>query len=353
MQPNHASDTPLPRAVRRQMQGVHDRLAARSAAPSAPAAPTDPAAAPSTAVNDPSAAPAVAAAPVSPAPPAPSAPSPSTADARENSVDYWRDRFRVMQGLHDKLRRETDETIAGRDQELADLRARVAQLEQGTSGPAASASTPDIKLFFTQQEIDHFGEDQCLAMAKAAVKAASDQAQRMIEAEVKPIKDKTKADEAKRAQEAQDAFWKTLDALLEKIPETGNRTIWEINEEPGWLSWLNEPDANGDKRQKHLSRFQRELNAQGVANLVADYLRTKTAPPPPPVAPGGGTGNGTEQQPLQGQSVNGKGYPSKEEFADYSKRAATIRNPRDPRFVTKEERQEMEARLRLPRPPGR
>ena len=60
----------------------------------------------------------------------------------------------------------------------------------------------------------------------------------------------------------------------------------------------------------------------------------------------GGAGNSGEPL-VHGQSVNGKGYPSPEEYREYTKNAATIRNPRDPRFVSEAKRLEMEARLKL------
>ena len=256
-----------------------------------------------------------------------------------------------MQSINDKQRRDHTDAMSTKDQEIADLRQRVTALE--SSAGAGDKSEPvDLKLFFSSEDIDRFGEEQCRAMVSTAVKAAKDQAQRLIAAEVDPIKQRAKDDDAKKAKEASEAFWSRLDELVGKIPEAGNRTIWEINDEAAWLEWLRDADSNGEQRQKALTRYQRELNAQGVANLVAEYLKkSRPNPPTPPVVPGGGAGNGGEQTPShQSQSTGGKGYPTSDEIRDYSKRAATIRNPRDPRFVTQAERNEMEARLRLPRP---
>jgi hypothetical protein len=258
-----------------------------------------------------------------------------------------------MQGVNEKQRNDHADAIGARDRELADLRRRVQELEQ------ASSSTPqsnklDLSIFFTPEQIEKFGEDSCEAMARAALKAAKDQAQQIIDAEVKPLKERQQSDDAAKAKAAQDAFWKTLDQLVAKIPQAANRTIWEINEEQSWLDFLDNVDDDGETRNTKLHRFQRALNAQGIANLVKQYLtKAKPTPPAPPVAPGGGAGAAVDQQQPNGAAVNGKGYPSPDEFADYSKRAATIRNPRDPRYVTEQERQEMEARLRLPRPGGR
>lgn len=258
-----------------------------------------------------------------------------------------------MQGVNEKLRSDHRDELAARDREVADLRTRVAQLEQGTGGPASSQSSPDIKLFFTPEQIERFGEDQCAAMAQAAIKAANDQAQRIIDAEVKPLKDAKANDDADKAKKANDTFFAKLGDLVAKIPEAGNRTIWEIDAEEAWKDFLRSEDDDGEVRQKRLDRHQFSGNAQGVANLFREYLQKskKPTPPAPPVAPSGG-GAGGDPVPTQ-QTHNGKGYPSATEFNDYTKRAATIRNRNDPRYVTEKERQEMEARLRLPRPPGR
>lgn len=352
MQPLNASDNLLPRAVRRQMQGVNDRLAARSAANAAPGtSPTDPAAAPTAPNDSPTAA--AGAAPAPTAAPAPSTPPASTADARENSVDYWRDRFSVMQGVNAKQRQDHADALLARDREVADLRQRVQELEQRSTSTPQSDSKLDLSLFFTPEQIQSFGETQCEAMARAAIKAANQQAQQIIEAELKPLKDRAKDADADKAKEAARAFWGRLDELIAQIPEAGNRTIWEINAEQSWLEFLQAEGDDGEVRQALIDRYQRSLNAQGIAKLVKQYLQKESPKPPaPPVAPGGGAASGGD--PLPGAAgVNGKGYPSKEEFSDYSKRAATIRNPRDPRYVTSKEREEMEARLRLPRPAGR
>lgn len=353
MQPNQTSETLLPRAVRNQIKLVNDRLAANSAATAAPAEPTAQGAAVPTSAND--APGATAAAPtVNPsATPDQSAPAQGNATAREDTPEYWRDRFRVMQGINEKLRKEHLEALAVRDQELAELRQRVAQLEQqGASGTQQSNdSPPDIKLFFTDEQIERFGEEQCAVMAMTAIKAAREQAQRIIEAEVKPLKEAKKAEEVSKAKQAEDAFWSEVERLVAQIPQANGRTVWEIDEEPEWREWLAEQGDDGVVRQRALHGYQRTLNARGVVKLVREYLEKKHPnPPAPPVAPGGGAGTGSDQHQVQGPTVNGKGYPSEAELKDYAKRAATIRDPRDPRYVTDKERQEMEARLRLPRP---
>lgn len=342
MQPTPSLETPMPRAVRRQMERVSARLDERAAARSAAATPTpaqpDGAAPAITPAADPAPQPS-GAAPVPNAAPAQTNPEPS-ADARENDPVYWRNRFRLMQGINDKLREDHASALQERDRQLGELRARVQELEQ-TARPAAGNDKIDLSLFFNPDQIERFGEDQCEAMARAAIKAAGDQAQRVIDAEVKPLKDKAKADDARKDADAETRFW---DKLGELQPDFD-----VINVEPAWLAWLREADDDGESRQKRLDRHRAARNAQGVANVFRDYLKSKQPTAQPPVAAprGAGGGSGGDAPPV---NTAGKGYPTREEIKDFHKRAATIRNRNDPRYVTDKERAEFDARMRLSKP---
>jgi hypothetical protein len=346
MQPPASTlETRLPSAVRRQMERVNTRLAEREAARSAGAAPTPPKADDSTPASpSPNAAepaqPGTAGAVPNAAPaPAPAAPS---QDDREHDPAYWRDRFRLMQGINDKLRTDHSAALLDRDRQLGELHARVQELEQQAAARPASDKL-DLTTFFTPDQIERFGEDQCEAMARAAVTAAQQQAQAMIDAQVKPLKAAADTERAARQQQVQDAFY---ERLTELVPD------WqEINVDPAWLSWLTELDDEGEQRQKRLDRLGGARNAQGVAKVFRDFLKTKTPSASPPVAPPRSAGGGA---PAGGDTpqTGGKGYPSREEIRDYTKRASTVRNRNDPRYVTEKERAEFEARLKLPKPGG-
>lgn len=345
MQPTSSNlETPLPRAVRDQMKRVDARLADRAAARSAAAASTpapkpDDGAPAGTPAAEPAPQPS-SAAPVPNAAPAQTPPAPS-ADSRENDPVYWRDRFRLMQGINDKLRSDHTAALQDRDQQLGDLRERVQELEQQLAARPAGNDKIDLTAFFNPEQIERFGEDQCETMAKVALKAASDQAQRVIDAEVKPLKEARKADKDREIQAAETAFW---DRLAELQPDYD-----VINADPSWLQWLRDADDDGEPRQKRLDRHRAARNAQGVANVFRDYLKTKQPTLQPPVAAPRGAGGGG-QAPEAPANVPGKGYPSREEIKEFHKRAATIRNPRDPRYVTDKERAEFDSRMRLPKP---
>jgi hypothetical protein len=346
MQPTASKlETPLPRAIRRQMERVSARqaeIAEQRSAAGAPPPPNpangDPAA------PTPGADPALDAnaAPVPPAPPAQTPPSPD-ATGRENDPVYWRNRFSVMQGINEKLRQDHAEALLERDRRHGELTDRVHELEQQLAARPSGGEKKklDLTLFFTQDTIDKFGEDQCETMAQAAIAAARTEVEAVVADRLKPIENAAKDDKARKAKEADDAFWAKLDGL---VPD------WqEINAEKAWLDWLKVTDDEGEVRQARMNRHRNALNAQGVAKLFRDYLKTKPQPRTPPVAPSGGAGGGGGGETPPANTA-GKGYPSAQEIKDFSKRAATIRNPRDPRFVTDKERAEFDARLRLPKP---
>jgi hypothetical protein len=317
------NDPRLPRAVREQMRRVNSKLEAKNAAPVA-AIPPDVANAPAAAVTDPdSLLPEHSAAPATPAP---------VVDPRENDPAYWRQRFNVTQGMLRTQQVQHGEQLAAKDLEITELKARVQALEAGTvKSPSADAAT-----FFTPEQIERFGEDQCQAMAHAAITAAQQQAQALIDAEVKPIKDKAAADAQTEKQRKAEQFWEKLTELFPR---------WEeVNKTDAWLAWLAEDDeASGLQRQAILSQHRSSLNAAGVATVFKAFEKSQHRPAPP-VAPARTTVAGAS--PAAAAAAPGQGYPTEAEKREFYKRASTIRNPRDPRFVTDKERAEFEARLK-------
>lgn len=306
------NETRLPRAVREQMLRVTQRLEARNQpgteTPPAPGGEDPPA--PAVTETDP---PNGAAAPAPPA------------DPRENDPAYWRQRFNVTQGMLRSFQERQAADNADRDRELAELREKIRSLE---AKQRTEPSALDVKLFFTDEQIEHFGQDQCEAMAHAAMKAAGQQAQAVIEAEVKPIRDRSEARDRQDVATKEAEFWAKLAEQAPNYPET--------NLKPEWLEWLAEVDeATGLVRQDILDRHRGALNAAGVAKMFRAF-DAATERPKPPVAPprtaGGGAGG-------EAPAVPTKGYPTAVEIKEFYKRAAIGR-------VTDKERVEFEARLR-------
>lgn len=314
------NETRLPRAVRERITRLNTRLDAKPAGddetpPTGEAPPADPT---PPVVTEPTVTPPASAAPV---------------DPRESDPAYWKQRFNVTQGMLRQQRTDFEQRDAQREQELAELREKVRSLESGKA-----PEQPDLASMFTPEQIAQFGEEQCQAMATAAVTAARAQAQKLIDAEVKPLQQQRAAD-AKRVQS--DAMQDFTEKLAELVPD-----YQVIDKDQAWLDWLDEDDeATGIRRQDILHRHIAARNAQRVAGMFTAFQASRAPRPTPPVAPPRNAPGGGNTEP----TPPAKGYPTAQEIRDFGKRASTIRNPRDPRYVTDKERAEFEARLRLPR----
>lgn len=308
------SETRLPRAVREQMLRVNNRLEAKNqpGADAPPAASNGAEATPAPAVTETD-------------PPSGATPPAPPADPRENDPAYWRQRFNVTQGMLRSFQERQAADNADRDRELTELREKIRALEtKNRTAPAAL----DLKLFFTEDQIEHFGEGQCEAMARAAMTAAGQQAQAVIEAEVKPIRERSEARDRQAAADKEAEFWEKLAELAPNYQE--------INARQDWLTWLSEvDDATGLVRQDILDRHRGALNGTGVAKMFRTFeasLKRPTPPVAPPRTAAGGAGGEAPAAPT-------KGYPSPAEIKDFFKRASIGK-------VTDKERAEFDARLK-------
>lgn len=319
--PSRESSVRLPRAVRAQVERIN--ALAESIAPETPAPIAEPAA---------PAAPAAEAAPSASTPPAapvaaPTAPPASPADPRATDPSYWEQRFRVTQGMLEKERRERNADRDRFDEQLSELRQQLSEAQR-TQAPS-SAPAIDVTQFFTPEQIEQYGEEQCRTIAAVAVKASAEQARTAVEAELKPIREQHKAQNERTQKDRVNTFW---DKLADEVPD-----YEEVNATDGWKLWLAEEDpATGMQRQELLSMHQQGLRADRIALMFKAYKATQATPP---VSPSGRAG-----PPAAPQAPNAPagGYPSPAEIRDYYKRAAIGK-------VSDRERSEFEARLQLPR----
>lgn len=309
----HSAETRLPHAVRAQMERINAKLQEAKAPAPLSVSPPDPS------IQEPA-----QAAPVAPAPSQAHA-SVSVGDPDNNDPAYLRQLAATFKGRL-KLQEERHSTqLAERDRKIDELHEKIRTLE---AKQRTEPSQLDVSLFFTREQIEHFGEDQCEAMARAAMTAAGQQAQSVIEAELKPIRERSEARDRQAVADKESEFWEKLAELAPNYPET--------NVKPEWLAWLAEVDeATGLVRQDILDRHRGALNATGVAKMFKAFDAASERPRPPVVPPrsaGGGAGG-------EAPAVPTKGYPSAVEIKDYYKRAAIGR-------VTDKERTEFEARLK-------
>jgi len=340
------SSTPLPRAVIRMRDNVNKRvdeyrarqLQGKEGAP--PPASSDP---------PPDGTP--------PAPPVaqpPVPPNPSQ-DPRHETVEFWRGRATGAEGI---LKRQTEELREARRQ-VAELTAQVEDLRRAQAQPPApspAAATPDVLAFFTPEEIERYGEEQCRKMMNVAITAARGEITTQLEKRVKPLETRVATDDQQRAQQARAAFNAELDRLLP--PD------WrEIDRSPEWLAWLGEvDDRTGETRATTLQRLNARNDAPRCARIFLEYLESQGRPhatatpsaplppaapvpaaPRPPVTPGGsGAGGSDGTPPARAERLT---PPTQAEIRDFYKRASLGK-------VSDEERTLFERRRALLYPRG-
>lgn len=318
-----SNETRLPRAVLKRSAEINARYAKT----------TDP--------ETPS--PAAGATPEVPAEPAANTPdanapkAPAVEDPRHSDPTYWKHRFEAVAG---RLRAREDEhkaAVAEFRQEIDRLNAEINRLKQ--EAPSA-APTIDLKQFFTDEQIKNLGEEDAMAMAQAAVNAATKVARETLKSEVEPLV-KQRQDDAEAEQRRKVAAFE--EAIEEQVPN-----YRELDKSEGWLAWLDgEDEATGLVRQDILTSHCAKLNARAVAKMFKDYLKsTEPAVPVPPVTPSGSGASGGDMPTPS--AVPGQGAPSQAEIREHYRRRAT-KKPGQPGYVSDEEHARFEARLRQPR----
>lgn len=307
-EPSQLKERALPGQVQRQQERIRAKLQV-TPDPGDPSLPTEPKA------NVPPADPVE--------PPAPPAPPEARTDPRDADPAYWKQRYKVTQGFLNQAKSEHATQVDA-------LNARIAELQKQVTDKAAAAEI-DLGQFFTPEQIEQHGENQCKAMAETAVKAARTQAQALIDAEIAPLKT-ARADDAKRAsRERVDAFRARLAELVPDYVEIDQEDAWK-SPETGWLADID--PATGLVRQDIMDRHIEALNAAGVAKMFKAYKAERAVPAPPVPPSGGARPGGAPPAPVP----RAAGYPSKDEIRVHYRRRAL-------KQVTDAEHAVFEARL--------
>jgi len=247
-------------------------------------------------------------------------------DPRESDPAYWKQRFKVTEGV---LRTEREARTA----ENREFGQRLTELQDQIRTLQASAPAPDLDMgqFLTPEQIDTLGEDEASAIVKAALKVARAEAQKVIDVEIKPLKDQRAAEAAATVEDAKTRY---KDKLTELMPD------WlEIDATEGWLAWLaQEDEGSGLQRQAMLDGYIGRADAVRTAKLFQAY-KTSIALPAPPVAP---RGNGAVPNDDLPKPDHGLTPLQPGEAKMFYSRAALGK-------VTEAERATFEARRKLPR----
>lgn len=312
--PSLESNVRLPRAVRERSARIAAMLEPQADPPAAQTPPADE--------------PVIAAAEPSPPPAPPAAPEPP-ADPRESDPQYWAQRFRVTQGMLDRERRERVADQERVQREMTDLREQLRTAQQQQPTP----SKIDISQFFTPEQIEQYGPEQCETLASVAIKAAREETQSAITARLKPLEDQRTQDAEQAERNKRMAF---LQGLAEAVPD-----YEAIDATDGWKLWLAEEEAlTGEPRQYALNRHVERGRADLAAGMFNAYKATLYAPSAPPVSAGNRAGPPAEPP---ASNVPAKGYPTPAEIREFYKRASIGK-------VKDAERSAFEARLQLQRP---
>lgn len=312
------SNVTLPRAIVRRSAAIQARLdAQRTESKETPTAPNTPPEKPD--VKEP---------PISDTPVPSSEPVAANTDPRESDPAYWRQRFNVTAGVLKTERAARQEEATEFNRKLTEMHAQIRALEANSTPKEAKL---DLGQFFTPEQIEQFGEEQCDAMAKAAMKSANTAAQEVVEREIAPFREREKQKETQTLEDRKQAF---TDKLGEQIPDYA-----EIDTSEDWLTWLaQEDEVTGLVRQNILDSHIKVLDATKVAKVFKEFLKTKLPKTQPPVV-GKGNGAGPSGDAPAVAPVAAK-PPTDAEVRDYFKRASFGR-------VKDTERVEFEARMKL------
>jgi hypothetical protein len=341
MQPTQASETRLPRAVLRRSAAIAERIAARDKPPVESEA------------LIPETTPPASAAPAEPPKIAIAAGAKTEAeleavysendDPRKNDVAYWKSRALSTAGLLARERMENVNRTNTLRQQMTELQSEVDTLKSQAPEPE-----PKIEDFFTPEEIEKYGPEQCKVMARTAMRA-NRKAEKPVAAAQPP-----KTPQPDEAQ--QRAVAKFQDELTEHYPD------WPTaDKDKRWLAWLDEIDiATGEPRGRTLDAFVVTGNARGAAGMFRAWEKSlapapvaATPPPPPPAPPMTPSSRAATPGPGDAPSVPAnaaaaaKGRPSAKEIKDFYTRASTKRKGQ-PGYVTDQERADFEARIALP-----
>lgn len=157
-------------------------------------------------------------------------------DPRESDPNYWKQRFKVTEGILARERTERRTQFEALNQRITEL-----QEQALTQKPPPTAAEIDLTRFFTPEQIETYGEEQCQVMAQTAMGAAHSTAQELIDAAMRPIREERAREKEDAAAQAKQKF---VDRLTELKPDYAT-----IDVDPAWQAWLAEEDENGVQRQ--------------------------------------------------------------------------------------------------------
>ena len=213
-----------------------------------------------------------------PAPPAAEEPpqrapaAPSEPAKPEDTVDYWRNKFRTLDG---KYRAEVPRQAS----QIREATARIQHLEQTlaamTSAEPATRANGNGKTLVTEEEIGEYGEDFVSMMRRLA----QEEAGRAVSQVAPKIEEVRGELQQSRTQTALERLYGLLDSQVED---------WRsINRSPEFLEWLDEEDPFAGETRKSLLRdaFDRKDGNRVLTFFTGFLNQQRTVQPPAPADP--------------------------------------------------------------------
>lgn len=181
-------------------------------------------------------------------------PAPKNDSQTPPPAEDWEHRFKVLQG---KYSAEVPRFAA----ENKDLKSRLELLEQELEQMKAKPAEPLV----TQAEVDEYGPG-LVDLARRI--AREEQAQK--DAEIAKLKTQIAQLSDATSKTASNDFFKSLTAIV---------SDWEqINEDPGFIKWLEEVDElTGETKQNLLSRAEGARDAARVGKFFTSYKKAASS----------------------------------------------------------------------------
>lgn len=242
------------------------------------------------------------------APPEAPAPPPASQQAKEDTLEFWKNKFQTLEG---KYRAEVPRQAS----QLREYSDRVQRLEQTLANMAtapAQAPQSGANSLVSPEEVEEYGED-FVSMIR---RVAQEEAGRAVQTVAPRIQEVQGELQRNRAQTAIDRVYAQLDADVKN---------WrEINKSDEFLAWLDEEDPFAGETRKVLLRnaFDRKDGPRVLTFFTGFLDQQRTIQPQPSAQPqtppartqprvsleqlagprGGSSGNGAhaaEEAPIQ------------------------------------------------------
>lgn len=197
----------------------------------------------------------------------------------------WEQRYKVLQGKYNAEVHRVAQQNQALQQQLEDARNDL-QSNESKLREMEQAKPVNVSDYFSQEEIDEYGEDALKMMLRAGKTA--------VKPELEQLRSQTQEERQRAQEQAQQQAQQHFYAALEQaVPDWA-----QINDDPAFHSWLQQPitvqTPQGQQqvpRQQLLEQYEAAGNSQDVITLFQGFEKAKKderGPTEAPPSAGGG-----------------------------------------------------------------